>query len=830
MQKKQANSCRNDLKAYIAREVKNLNDKGWSSQTQREYLIAVLSAALFSVFLDIDIHTVFEDTLGFLNDKREKYVDEECLGRAKSFVNANLECEDIEYILSWGYQYANKYIENSHNANTQFFTEKYMVDYIIRQCDSIEQSSRVLDLCCGGGNFLMGCCEYWYNSNVNENKFLYICEKVRGLLGYDIDPMIAKVALLSVRIKVIGMLFKDGIRVEYSLINNICPNIFVSVQERIGGALDISEDHYVLNVLTSETMPITKALGNADVIITNPPFASRKGMAIDLKDFLVTRYKNANCDTCASFVYAVNELLGKDGECGMVTQNAWMFLSSFKEYRKAILDRYRINYILNLGSRAFKDLSGEKANVSLIGLSKKKDAVSTKYVDLSSDAYAVKKDKVERNEFQYTEFDQHLLEREIGGFACFGECQEVRECKVLDVAIPMQGTSTGNAKEYVGYFWEHFSDSEWKLVSKGGGYCRWEGLNCYKVKWGTDGELVRLNKGAALRNTQYFTTTQLVFSDTGTSGLNVRVLLPNQIFIASGPGIRVNSCDEYALMAYLNSRLASFYIRGMSPKLTIAAGYIGKLAYSNLVDSSKKIKTAARRCVSIKETFFKARPNYYEYDRAILDSVCGELRDFAKELFLKDMRMELEKLELEEMIDRELLSIFDVNLKIQKEMEDIIGICAYSLKETYRIVDADVDRLIASIMDASCILKKSNKRDHKMGLDGVLEFISKKLNINPDKLFHQIEMDIDKFEKTISKYEDLILHNLIINCMEYDVDEGFGIKSQSIIQIVDMIEGQVSLNLDLKEWISSRFQNVHAEIFKNISILKVNDNLEIEVI
>lgn len=25
-------------------------------------------------------------------------------------------------------------------------------------------------------------------------------------------------------------------------------------------------------------------------------------------------------------------------------------------------------------------------------------------------------------------------------------------------AVPMQGTSTGNAKELVGYFWEHFGE------------------------------------------------------------------------------------------------------------------------------------------------------------------------------------------------------------------------------------------------------------------------------------------------------------------------------------------------------------------------------------
>lgn len=110
----------------------------------------------------------------------------------------------------------------------------------------------------------------------------------------------------------------------------------------------------------------------------------------------------------------------------------------------------------------------------------------------------------------------------------------------------MQGTSTGNARELVGYFWEHFGDDEWISVSNGGGYCRWQGLNDRVVRWGKAGEYIKAQKGSALRNVKYFPETHMVFSDTGTAGLNVRILLENQIFIAFGPGIRVIKGNDYA--------------------------------------------------------------------------------------------------------------------------------------------------------------------------------------------------------------------------------------------------------------------------------------------
>ncbi len=103
----------------------------------------------------------------------------------------------------------------------------------------------------------------------------------------------------------------------------------------------------------------------------------------------------------------------------------------------------------------------------------------------------------------------------------------------------MQGTSTGNNTLFVKYAWETNGNPDWKSVSKGGGFSKWMGLNYYKVYWGTEGEKIRANKGSAIRNIHKIPSTELVYSDTGTLGLNVRVLKKNQVFIASGPGIQV---------------------------------------------------------------------------------------------------------------------------------------------------------------------------------------------------------------------------------------------------------------------------------------------------
>ena len=66
--------------------------------------------------------------------------------------------------------------------------------------------------------------------------------------------------------------------------------------------------------------------------------------------------------------------------CVIVTQNAWMHLKSFQKIREIFTLQYTLYKIIDLGSGAFQDLSGEKSNVSLIILGRK--AVQDNRVDI----------------------------------------------------------------------------------------------------------------------------------------------------------------------------------------------------------------------------------------------------------------------------------------------------------------------------------------------------------------------------------------------------------------------------------------------------------------
>lgn len=82
---------------------------------------------------------------------------------------------------------------------------------------------------------------------------------------------------------------------------------------------------------------------------------------------------------------------------------------------------------------------------------------------------------------------------------------------------------------------------------------------------------------------------------------------------------------EGYMTSYLNSRLATYYIRIMSPKLTIAAGYIARLPISKDIYTSIVLEKNAEMCLELKKNFLRKRPNNYEYVDDYLDDLNGDV-------------------------------------------------------------------------------------------------------------------------------------------------------------------------------------------------------------
>ena len=417
--------ARNRIKAITAHAMHQLLDEGFSSEDAKRALITKFGVELLVYYFSDD--TLFvKDTL---KNSAQEVISQITHNEVNTLEVLATTDEDMqEFIreypfccddaLSWCYQYANKMVDGSSYSNTQFFTEKYMITSLV---DSIEikGKSKILDPACGGANFLIYCLDvltedlaYINNAAIMKKS---ISESLHKLFGYEIDPTLAMVASINLRLKCIGILSLLGCSIDISDFSFFVPNIFSPQASTISGALAISkEQQIVLKIGEPLIVEISEVFSNVEIVVTNPPFQTIKGMPDELKIFLKTEYPLSKCDMCNAFIEMSNTILVEGGIAGIVTQNSWMYLDSFEELRRNLLLSCQIQNIYELGSNAFYDLNGEKSNVALLLFSKKTPAknhavqlTSLKTLELAQ------KESLLTTQSLLDQYSQKMLQRDI---------------------------------------------------------------------------------------------------------------------------------------------------------------------------------------------------------------------------------------------------------------------------------------------------------------------------------------------------------------------------------------------------------------------------------
>ena len=750
--------------------------------------------------------------------------------------------DDVDDIISWSYQFLKKDLEKSafkrigkDNAKiedsdllftTQFFTDKYMVKYLVNESlsgfDKTNiQNVVVIDSASGGGNFLNYSFEHLYKIYKKSNPH-WANQKIvdtilnNSIVGYDLDSNLSKIASLSLFVKA----FDYAVPSKSTSIK-----IFGGIANDKLGFLNPYVDSDSIGRATFKTQleKINKEK-KIKVFVTNPPFMGKRDMDTSLKNYLLANYPESKGDLCVSFIQRTIQLMNEKDVLGVVSQNNWMYLSSLKDFRKIFLAKQTLRECIDLGSNAFEDINGEKTNVALcvIGNSeiettrfynlKFKNIAEKKFLVTHKNISAELTFELNQNQFlknSHLEFNYQLEHRfeNIEGLQLYSE-----------FANPMQGTSTGNNNEFVKFAWEVNGSPDWKLVSKGGGFSKWAGLNYYKVHWGKNAEIIKANKGSALRNIDKIPTTQLVYSDTGTLGLNVRVLKENQVFIASGPGIQVLKGDKYAHLAFLNSKIATFLLKLINPKFTISAGYISKIPVAQNILDSEFIVEKSKECLDLKEKYLQKKLPNFEFQHFNYSAI-KNLDSFLEKLIIEDIESDYQRLFLESEIELEIRKQYNFNSKELNEVKSVVGESPFFNKKKYlKVKSEQLDLLLSANIDLNCLSKSRAINGYSVGSEGVFEDLSYKLDVNPKPLFDFIKKNVSDFKITKAKYFNDLLHKIILN--ELGVKQisiyKFGVFDLSkLVESIRLKYVFLNVQTDLTERIISILQVHHKSSFFN---------------
>ena len=95
-----------------------------------------------------------------------------------------------------------------------------------------------------------------------------------------------------------------------------------------------------------------------DVVVTNPPYMAVSNTGAKVNDYVKKNFPDSKADMFAVFIERCGQMAKKNGYQAMITQHAWMFLSSFEKLRTKLLAVDIVN-MAHLGARAFEEIGGE---------------------------------------------------------------------------------------------------------------------------------------------------------------------------------------------------------------------------------------------------------------------------------------------------------------------------------------------------------------------------------------------------------------------------------------------------------------------------------------
>ena len=389
---------------------------------------------------------------------------------------------------------------------------------------------------------------------------------------------------------------------EYGSILNITPIDFAGLYARFD---EIREDINMMQMSAlDELLPLVKCAEllaqKYDVVVTNPPYMAVSNAGAKVNDYVKKNFPNSKADLFAVFIERCGQMAKKNGYQAMITQHAWMFLSSFEKLRTKLLAVDIVN-MAHLGARAFEEIGGEVVQTTSFVIRKSHIAdYKGEYCRLiEPTSQQGKEDMFLSGENRYAA-DQSNFSKIPGSPVAYWVSENFirayQSQTIIDYGVARSGLQTGDNNRFL-KFWQELnyntiafgmknkqeyllSKRKWTPQIKGGGYRKWYGNFDYVVNWENDGAEIRSCDGCrlnAMGNDELFFKEGITWSHTTSSVFGARYLPEGCLFNVEAPTLFAAKAKELYLLAFLNSCVAQLYLNAINSTMHYLVGNVSSL-------------------------------------------------------------------------------------------------------------------------------------------------------------------------------------------------------------------------------------------------------------
>ena len=475
---------------------------------------------------------------------------------------------------------------------------------------------------------------------------------------------------------------------EYGSILTVTQQDWSALYDRFS---EITEDiNMSRDVALAELLPlvqVAEALAQKyDVVVTNPPYMGMPGMSADLANYVKNYYPDSKTDLFAVFIEKCKALLKVNGYQAMITQHAWMFLSSYEKLRQKLFASDIVN-MAHLGARAFEEIGGEVVQTTSFVIAnrsiKKYEGIYCRLAQPTTqqgkedmflakeNVYCAKQSSfsaIPGNPIAYWLNESFVKNYE--KYPLVGKVSNVKKGMFTganDLFFRLWHEPLFSSIDFGVTTKEEVSNAHYVPMNSGGSFRRWYGNRWNIIKFDKKHyDMITANKGH--RNPQFYFQKSAVWTKITTGNFSLRISEAGFINNDASMAIYKGSVSLELIAGLLNSKVAQYYLNLVNESLNYTTGNVSSIPY--ISNNDAEIEKKVNSCIDISRTDWDSFETSWDFQHhPLLRKVSNVSEAFDQWQNECDNRFNQLKANEEE-LNRIFINIYGLQDELTPEVED----------------------------------------------------------------------------------------------------------------------------------------------------------------
>lgn len=407
-------------------------------------------------------------------------------------------------------------------------------------------------------------------------------------------------------------------------------NSLQRIKEESGdNIIEILEEIQLRGVLTPLVEQAKMLVSKYHVVVTNPPYLNK--FSPRLKKYVLSNYKDFAGDLFSVFIVKNLIFCAEDGYAGFMTPFVWMFIKKYEKLRGILINSKHIDSLIQMEYSAFEEATVPICSFVIKNSVSSRDGIYIRLSDFRG-GMDVQKNKVleaisaseckywfERGQSDFAiipgmPIDYWISSKEFNLFNRYktmGDFFEIRG-----------GMTTGNNEMFLRCWFEvcygkigyGLSNDEarnsmfkWFPYNKGGDFRKWYGNALFIINWYKDGNDIKEyklnqrkenpNYNVAIAGLTSMFKPLISWSLVTAGNFGVRYYPKGFLYDVAGSSVVVSAETAEYVLAYLNSKIASRYLKAFNPTINYQPGDVKGLIYTE--ERKGEVEDLSRKTLSI---------------------------------------------------------------------------------------------------------------------------------------------------------------------------------------------------------------------------------------